>query len=542
MPKRKAYTIQEKLDIITRIRKGETQSKVSRETSVPESTLRGWLKDEVKLREFVHTVEESDGLRRKKARVASCVALDTAVLNWFIKERQTGLPISGPVLKAQAEKFDKSINGPDSEFSASQGWLWRWQKRHRVSQMKIVGEKRSADENGAARFPSKLLDFIDEHGLCDEQIYNPDETGLYYRMLPDRTLAMKSDGRKGEGFKLAKDRTTMLFCCNKTGTHKLQPLCIGKFASPRCFHHVNMNTMPIKYTSSGNAWMTAAIFQDWYQKTFVPAVRRHLRERGLKEEALLLLDNCRAHPPAEKLRSADGRITVMYLPPNTTSIIQPLNQGVISSFKRHYRRELVKEIVLSELDVTPFLKQFRLKEMFFVAGRAWETVTAKTIENCWMEGLAPAFPKTPDNDETDAETEDFLGFNTDEIAMAERRLADQLNADESVSDLIEEWATIDQLCPVVADKSDEQIVNDAIGETDVEDTDVVLEEDTVRSIPSVSEAVAAFEVALRWIECQQTDTIKVLQTSSLLNYAKQSKLAGQKQKKVTDFFSLPNAQ
>ena len=159
-----------------------------------------------------------------------------------------------------------------------------------------------------------------------------------------------------------------------------------------------------------------------------------------------------------------------------------------------------------------------------------------------MEGLAPAFPKTPDNDETDAETEDFLGFNTDEIAMAERRLADQLNADESVSDLIEEWATIDQLCPVVADKSDEQIVNDAIGETDVEDTDVVLEEDTVRSIPSASEAVAAFEVALRWIECQQTDTIKVLQTSSLLNYAKQSKLAGQKQKKVTDFFSLPNAQ
>ena len=261
-----------------------------------------------------------------------------------------------------------------------------------------------------------------------------------------------------------------------------------------------MNTMPIQYTSSGNAWMTAVLFQDWYQKTFVPAVRRHLRERGLKEEALLLLDNCRAYPPAEKLRSADGRITVMYLPPNTTSIIQPLDQGVISSFKRHYRKELVKEIVLSEFDVTPFLKQFRLKEMFFVAGRAWETVTAKTIENCWMEGLAPAFPKTPDNDESDDETEDFLGFTTDEIAVAERRLVDQLNADESVSELIEKWATIDQLCPVVPDKSDEDIVNEAMAESDDNDTDVVLEEDTVRSIPSASEAVAAFEVALRWIE------------------------------------------
>ena len=68
----------------------------------------------------------------------------------------------------------------------------------------------------------------------------------------------------------------------------------------------------------------------------------------------------------------------------------------------------------------------------------------------------------------------------------ERRLVNQLNADESVSELIEEWATIDQLCPVVADKSDEEIVNEAMGETDDNDTDVVLEEDTVRSIPSVS--------------------------------------------------------
>ena len=81
----------------------------------------------------------------------------------------------------------------------------------------------------------------------------------------------------------------------------------------------------------------------------------------------------------------------------------------------------------------------------------------------------------------------------------------------------------------------------SITEPDDDDTDVVLEADTVWSIPSASEAVAAFEVALRWIECQQTDTIKVLQTSSLQNYAKQLKLAGRTQKNVKDFFSSSNA-
>ena len=166
--------------------------------------------------------------------------------------------------------------------------------------MKIVGEKRSADENGAAGYPSKLLDVIEGHGLCDEQIYNADETGLYHRMLPDRTLAMKSNGRKGEGFKLVKDRTTMLFCCNKTGTHKLQPLYIGKFASPQCFHHINMNTMPIKYTSS--CMDDRRHLPGLVPENIVPAVRRHLREGCLKE-ALLLLDNCRNKKVPVKLKN-----------------------------------------------------------------------------------------------------------------------------------------------------------------------------------------------------------------------------------------------
>ena len=56
MPKRKAYTVCKKLDLVIRLRKSESQCKVSREMRVPESTLRGWLKDEVKLREFLINV------------------------------------------------------------------------------------------------------------------------------------------------------------------------------------------------------------------------------------------------------------------------------------------------------------------------------------------------------------------------------------------------------------------------------------------------------------------------------------------------------
>ena len=56
MPKRKVYTIREKLDLVIRIRKGESQCKLSREMRVPELMHRGWLKDDVKLQEFLINV------------------------------------------------------------------------------------------------------------------------------------------------------------------------------------------------------------------------------------------------------------------------------------------------------------------------------------------------------------------------------------------------------------------------------------------------------------------------------------------------------
>ena len=207
--------------------------------------------------------------------------------------------------------------------------------------------------------------------------------------------------------------------------------------------------------------MTNSLFQDWFESAFVPSVRRHLRERRLEEKALLLLDNCRAHPPANMLRSADGKFCVMFMPPNTTSIIQPLDQGIISSFKRHYRTDLVKEIVLSDMDVTQFLKKFYLKEMFHVAGRAWDKVTATTIHNCWMEGLAPAFPTHLDEPIDDEDSVEFTGFTDEEIREAEDKLQDHLEDDQTLASFVDRWADIDNTCAVDEPLTSDQIAADA---------------------------------------------------------------------------------
>lgn len=57
-----------------------------------------------------------------------------------------------------------------------------------------------------------------------DDIYNADETGIYYRMLPKRTECLKND--TASGYKVKKDRVSMLLCSIFTETHKLEPLII----------------------------------------------------------------------------------------------------------------------------------------------------------------------------------------------------------------------------------------------------------------------------------------------------------------------------
>src|SRR5262249_10733937 len=99
---------------------------------------------------------------------------------------------------------------------------------------------------------------------------------------------------------------------------------------PRCFKNVNVCNLRITYRSNAKAWMTIPLFQEWLE-TF----DRFVRQKHGSQRALLLLDNCSSHKlDGLALRHVD----VQFLPPNTTSKIQPMDAGIIMAFKRRYRR------------------------------------------------------------------------------------------------------------------------------------------------------------------------------------------------------------
>lgn len=113
------------------------------------------------------------------------------------------------------------------------------------------------DQGAANEGKEKVVQII-KHAQ-DRDIFNVDETGLFFKCTPAKTLAFK--GEKCSGGKRSKDRITLLVGANMDGTEKLPLLMIGKSRNPRCFK--NVRTKPIKYRSNTKAWITANLFKEW---------------------------------------------------------------------------------------------------------------------------------------------------------------------------------------------------------------------------------------------------------------------------------------
>ncbi|GAU97419.1 hypothetical protein RvY_08721 [Ramazzottius varieornatus] len=155
----------------------------------------------------------------------------------------------------------------------------------------------------------------------NEHISNCDETGAQYRALPKKTLARK--GQKKKGGKVNKERLSVLFCCSAAGK-KLPPLVIENWKKPRIFTKVKLDIQKAGFSwySTSTSWMKTDIFEEWLTNL-------NNSMKAQKRTIVLLLDNFSAHRVGEK-----SNVEVVFLPPNLTSKVQPLDKGIIASYKK----------------------------------------------------------------------------------------------------------------------------------------------------------------------------------------------------------------
>ena len=141
-----------------------------------------------------------------------------------------------------------------------------------------------------------------------------------------------------KGKKKDKARLTVLLTVNAIGTEVLKPLVINKSKRPHTFARscTLAAELPVEWYFNKKVWMHHDIFQ-----SYLANLERRLSV--LKQKVLLLADNVMSHIVDDEDKYF--HVKIYFLPLNTTAHLQPMDAGIIKSFKMQYKKCYLLHII-----------------------------------------------------------------------------------------------------------------------------------------------------------------------------------------------------
>jgi transposase-like protein len=303
--RRQRYSNETKIQVILALesRPDASLNDVAKEFGVAPGTVRGWREEADKIQKQATENRRSgakanpsrDPLKRiwdsilrlfeLNSRLPTDQRLDVnvAVVRAIGKQARDDLLAanerSGHTLLSETEKSSME------KFKSSETWARKWARDHEVISSKPERNPFDAAQNRMAELQQLVASFPPDN------VYTMTSTGLFYRILPQRTFvttlsghnaAMAGDtnhqsptitrARACKGLK-SKDRLTLYLCANESGRDKLPIAVIGKYANPACFQVKAQRKLP--YFHQKQALSDAGTFQRWWRSVFLP----HVRER-----------------------------------------------------------------------------------------------------------------------------------------------------------------------------------------------------------------------------------------------------------------------
>ena len=363
--KRKLNTksIKEKYAALKEVEEGSSKSQVAIKYGIPKYTLSTWIKSKEKIFEAMKT--QGNKSKRRRLKEGTFAHLDDLIFKWLLTVRSRNAVVSASILKTKVKELAEKIN--IKGFQASDGWVDRWKNRYNVSFKTVSGEGNPCTAEMTAQWKETTLPTILSKYELDE-IYNADEFGLFFRMQPDKSLNLRSEACVGG--KHSKIRLTGMAAANAMGD-KLPMFVIGKSKSPRCFKGVKH--LLCRYRNQNISWIDSVLFEEWIREMDSKFTKE-------KKKVALIIDNCPAHPTIDNLKSTE----LIFLPPNTTSKLQPMDQGVIRSLKAYYKSLASQRLVVA-IDKGKDLPVFSILDAMKMLDLAWQQVKISTIVNCFAK-------------------------------------------------------------------------------------------------------------------------------------------------------------
>ncbi|KAI6648197.1 hypothetical protein LOD99_12006 [Oopsacas minuta] len=338
---------------------------------------------------------------------------------WIDGMRRANLPVSPTLAIAKAKRIAEQLSISEDDFKASWQWLSRFRERRGLQKLLLHGEGAEVDKqepNFLAALNS-LYDIIAQYE--PENVYNMDEAGLFFRLLPRYTLLMPfEDVSSTRGKRKAKDRLSLVVCANGTGTHKIPCTLIGKPKSPAC---IKNRDWPLKYFSQGKAWMDVNTCWKWFNEVFCPEVKKRTGRR-----VLLLMDNASGHFQAFERNN----VRVVFFPPNCTSWKQPCDMGIIAALKKSPKRRASERLPKGAAGVV-YGKPAHLLDAAFYVKRAWNLISDTSISNSFIKAeLGPLTLQGSVDEEVDAMSDVLQRFRSLNFVIEGDELNEFMHVDD----------------------------------------------------------------------------------------------------------------
>lgn len=236
---------------------------------------------------------------------------------------------------------------------------------------------------------------------------------------------------------------------------------------------------------------------------------------------LMFIDNCTAHNDVPKL----SYVKIEFFPANTTSKLQPLDQGIIKNFKTFYRKEIVQKLTL-EIDNNKKISPINLLDVVRFISKAWHNVTESTIINCFKKSGFPVqsnvvAEKPVNNSATQSQLETVNNF---------------LNKQNVIS--FKEYVNVDNDVVVSGKLSDDDIIESINDENNNDCFENDSDDDVQEEPVSNSQVKSAMNILRNFLEkCENVDEeifSNLVKIDNVIDIKIQDSL---KQKKFTDFFT-----
>lgn len=426
------------------------------------------------------------------------------------------------LVRKKANEFAERLNV--TNFDANNGFITRFVKRHDLKYESKSGESESVNEDIVIEWKKSLKEKYNSYE--PKNIFNIDETGIFWRLLQNKTYSLPEESAKG--YKKIKDRITVLFLVNMDGSERLI-VVIGKYKNPRCFKGIK--NFPIwLYLHNRTAWMTSETFNEIMLKL-------DKRMRKQNRNILVFLDNCASHPFLNL-----NNIKLLFLPPNTTSRLQTLDAGIIRSFKQRYRNRMLEYIIEildgdEDQDCEQAVKSVTLLKAIYIMDSSIRSIPESVFINCFKEcGFEYEF----DQNDNSFEEQLFSANNWEQINERLNTGFNDFNEMVSFDDNIvcRQDLTEDEIIEIVRPLP--EATNDS-SDTEIDESQVeVISLDKSLKIPSNYEALnGVFELRLYLGSLEEVDNSYYDLLNKFENLILENKKS-QKQSLITDYFAKTN--